>query len=105
VSGRAGIPRPRWRPDEIRRLAEMVAAGAADAAIAVALGRSVLSVQCKRETLQPGEIRPAQARMRRCLACGAAFDSSGPGNRICPGCSDSEIYGAAPMLAAAGIAR
>jgi hypothetical protein len=31
----------------------------------------------------------SQAKKRRCLICDAAFDSFGPGNRICPTCKSS----------------
>ncbi len=35
---------------------------------------------------------PAAGRKRRCLCCGRDFDSSGPGNRICPSCLRSDAY-------------
>ena len=31
----------------------------------------------------------SQAKKRRCLICDSAFDSFGPGNRICPTCKSS----------------
>jgi len=29
-------------------------------------------------------------KIRKCLRCGEEFESSGPGNRICPGCDTRE---------------
>jgi predicted RNA-binding Zn-ribbon protein involved in translation (DUF1610 family) len=34
----------------------------------------------------------AQRKTRRCLSCSDDFASTGPGNRICPGCKDHEIW-------------
>ncbi len=34
----------------------------------------------------PPEVLPGDAKQRTCLKCGKSFDSTGPGNRICPPC-------------------
>lgn len=37
-------------------------------------------------------------RKRTCLHCQQEFDSTGPGNRVCPTCKNSSIYKKAPRL-------
>ena len=44
----------------------------------------------KAEELQEIDLEEkSQEKKRRCLICDSAFDSFGPGNRICPTCKSS----------------
>ena len=86
-------PRP-WKPAELARLKQTIAAHASVRALALELGRGVES--CYRKAGGLG-IRPprrkkrekplaAGAVLRKCLGCGEPFPSEWKGNRMCLGC-------------------
>jgi Holliday junction resolvase RusA-like endonuclease len=46
-------------------------------------------VQVMPFTSQPAEVPVSPAKPRKCLKCDKTFDSSGPANRICPKCQQT----------------
>jgi hypothetical protein len=38
----------------------------------------------------------SMCKSRKCLSCSSDFQSSGPGNRICPRCKSSEAFHSSP---------
>mgnify|MGYP002525418329 CR=1 FL=1 len=95
-----------WPDSAVDSLRRHWLEGLTTAEIASRLGKTARAVECKIYKLRvrgcilparrrgkadgagsfPGENRIDQRARRRCLYCAEQFDSSHPGNRICPGC-------------------
>ncbi len=95
-----------WPGSAVELLRQYWIEGLTTAEIAGRLGKTVRAVECKiyklrvqgcvlparrrgnsdRDGSVHGENRADQRACRRCLYCSESFDSSHPGNRICPGC-------------------
>lgn len=96
-----------WNPEDDARLIALLAQGATQAAIAVALGRVRSSIGSRLYLLgvrkKSAAVRPAPTfrrkpwrRQRPCLCCGKEFASAGPGNRLCGLCRSKTTSPYAP---------
>ena len=90
-----------WSEQTIETLRRHWGEGLTTSEIAGRLGKTARAVECKIYKLRvqgcglPARRKSAsghdhgqadQRARRRCLYCSESFDSSHPGNRICPGC-------------------
>ncbi|MGB0748932.1 MAG: hypothetical protein ACPGO3_09315 [Magnetospiraceae bacterium] len=83
-----------YTPDEDRLLYDMRNRGISFEEIAQVLDRPLSGVVRRARRLRALRHTGGQAgQTRRCLGCGLPFTSQGAGNRVCPSCRTSEIYG------------
>ena len=77
-----------WTASEDKTLVKMTDEGHQDALIANRLGRTITSIRERRRHVN-GAFPPdtSKVKPRKCLKCYKKFNSQGPGNRICTGCT------------------
>ena len=93
-------PNKTWTDEELMLFGQLIAKHKTNEQIAEALDRSVGSIQRKRQRTSAGSktyattiarrgLRDQVTAKRKCLRCGKQFASESIGNRICPGCSNT----------------
>lgn len=83
----AGQP---WTKEEDKRLEKLIDDGYSDEDIARLLGRTTTAIEYHLRFMNgQTKLNKDKAKPRLCLRCHNTFKSLGPGNRICPSCSNS----------------
>lgn len=90
VSGLTADGKRPWTPEEDKKLAELRRQGRKMHEIATSLGRSVMSISGRIDTVNKHHIAPKteKRKPRPCMRCQALFMSEGPGNRHCNPCRE-----------------
>ena len=88
-------PKP-WSSDEVRTLINLWNTDYTNADIARILGRQEIAVAVKARRTNLGSKMPrefvAARKKRDCLRCSRPFFSTGPGNRVCDACKDTDDW-------------
>lgn len=97
AGSRRGPARIPWSDREVSRLVALWGMKLSNAEIARRLnrGETAIAVKASRINLPPRNAdQPARpgARARNCLRCASPFHSSGPGNRICDPCKETQDW-------------
>ncbi len=89
-----------WTSEHDCQLMELKKAGKKPKEIALIMGRGITTIYYKSTELERKTLKINQRKVRRCLGgCNKDFESSSPGNRICPNCIKRDRSGVVDPVA------